>query len=55
MDVIRGLTTGDDYFEFHGDFCDIRPIKMTPVPTEPIPLLGRRSRRRGAATCRRSG
>ncbi|MBN0971099.1 TIGR03619 family F420-dependent LLM class oxidoreductase [Gordonia hongkongensis] len=38
MDIIRGLTTGE-YFEFHGEFYDIPKIKMTPAPTEPIPLL----------------
>ena len=38
MDIIRGLTTGD-YFEFHGEFYDIPKIKMTPAPTQPIPLL----------------
>lgn len=38
MDVIRGLTSGD-YFEFHGDFYDIPKIKMSPAPTEPVPLL----------------
>ncbi len=38
MDIIRGLTSGD-YFEFHGEFYDIPKIKMSPAPTEPIPLL----------------
>jgi probable F420-dependent oxidoreductase len=38
MDVIRGLTAGG-YFEFHGEFYDIPAIKISPVPTEPIPLL----------------
>lgn len=38
MDIIRGLTSGE-YFEFHGEFYDIPEIKMTPAPTEPIPLL----------------
>ncbi len=38
MDIIAGLTTGE-YFEFHGEFYDIPRIKMTPAPTEPIPLL----------------
>ena len=38
IEIIRGLTTGD-YFEFHGEFYDIPRIKMTPAPTEPIPLL----------------
>jgi alkanesulfonate monooxygenase SsuD/methylene tetrahydromethanopterin reductase-like flavin-dependent oxidoreductase (luciferase family) len=38
IDIIRGLTTGD-YFEYHGDFYDIPKTKMTPAPTEPIPIL----------------
>lgn len=38
IDVIRGLTTGD-YFEYHGEFYDIPKTKMTPAPTEPIPIL----------------
>jgi probable F420-dependent oxidoreductase len=38
MDIIRGLTAGG-YFEFHGEFYDIPAIKISPVPTEPIPLL----------------
>ncbi|MCV7227727.1 LLM class flavin-dependent oxidoreductase [Mycolicibacterium komossense] len=38
IDVIRGLTSGD-YFEYHGEFYDIPKTKMTPAPTEPIPIL----------------
>jgi alkanesulfonate monooxygenase SsuD/methylene tetrahydromethanopterin reductase-like flavin-dependent oxidoreductase (luciferase family) len=38
IDIIRGLTSGD-YFEYHGEFFDIPKIKMTPAPTEPIPIL----------------
>jgi len=38
MDIVRGLTNGG-YFEFHGEFYDIPAIKMSPAPTEPIPLL----------------
>jgi alkanesulfonate monooxygenase SsuD/methylene tetrahydromethanopterin reductase-like flavin-dependent oxidoreductase (luciferase family) len=38
MDVVRGLTAGG-YFSFHGQFYDIPEIKISPVPTEPIPLL----------------
>ena len=34
----KGLTTGD-YFEFHGEFYDIPKTKMTPAPTQPIPIL----------------
>jgi probable F420-dependent oxidoreductase len=38
MDIVRGLTKGG-YFEFHGEFYDIQSIKISPTPTEPIPLL----------------
>lgn len=38
IDVMRGLWTGD-YFEYHGDFYDLPAVKITPAPTEPIPLL----------------
>ncbi|MFI6317746.1 TIGR03619 family F420-dependent LLM class oxidoreductase [Nonomuraea sp. NPDC050556] len=36
--VLRGLT-GGGYFEHHGDFYDLPPVKMAPIPTEPIPIL----------------
>jgi hypothetical protein len=39
MDIIRGLTSTEDYFEFHGEFYDIPPVKMRPQPPTPIPLL----------------
>jgi probable F420-dependent oxidoreductase len=38
IEIIRGLTTGD-YFEFHGEFYDIPKTKMTPAPSQPIPIL----------------
>ncbi len=38
IEIIRGLTTGD-YFEFHGEFYDIPKTKMTPAPSEPLPIL----------------
>jgi alkanesulfonate monooxygenase SsuD/methylene tetrahydromethanopterin reductase-like flavin-dependent oxidoreductase (luciferase family) len=38
IEIIRGLTTGD-YFEFHGEFYDIPKTKMTPAPTQPMPIL----------------
>jgi probable F420-dependent oxidoreductase len=38
MDILRGLTTGD-YFEYHGEFFDIEPLKQCPGATEPVPLL----------------
>jgi len=38
IEIIRGLTSGD-YFEFHGEFYDIPKTKMSPAPTQPIPIL----------------
>jgi probable F420-dependent oxidoreductase len=38
MEIVRGLTAGG-YFEFCGEFYDIPPIKISPTPSEPIPLL----------------
>lgn len=38
IDVVRGLTSGG-YFEYHGEFYDIAKTKMTPAPSEPIPIL----------------
>lgn len=38
IDILRGLTTGE-YFEYHGEFYDIEPLKQCPAPTEPIPIL----------------
>jgi len=38
IEIVRGLCTGD-YFEYHGEFYDIPRIKLTPAPTEPIPIL----------------
>jgi alkanesulfonate monooxygenase SsuD/methylene tetrahydromethanopterin reductase-like flavin-dependent oxidoreductase (luciferase family) len=38
IEIIRGLTTGE-YFEFHGEFYDIPKTKMTPAPSQPIPIL----------------
>ena len=36
--VIRGLSAGG-YFEYHGKIFDLAPVKIAPVPTEPIPIL----------------
>ncbi len=36
--VIRGLSAGG-YFSFHGEIFNIPNIKLSPVPTEPIPIL----------------
>jgi probable F420-dependent oxidoreductase len=38
ISVIRGLLAGG-YFEFHGRIFDIEPVKMTPVPGVPVPIL----------------
>ncbi|MFR9749949.1 TIGR03619 family F420-dependent LLM class oxidoreductase [Nocardia sp. 004] len=38
IDIVRGLMNGG-YFEYHGKFYDIPPIKISPVPTEPVPIL----------------
>lgn len=36
--VLRGLVAGG-YFEYHGELYDLPPIKLSPVPTEPVPIL----------------
>ncbi|HMT44018.1 MAG TPA: LLM class flavin-dependent oxidoreductase [Chakrabartia sp.] len=36
--IVKGLGTGD-YFEFHGEFFDLPPVKLNPVPTKPLPIL----------------
>jgi probable F420-dependent oxidoreductase len=36
--IIRGLAAGG-YFEHHGEVFDFQPIKIAPVPGEPIPIL----------------
>ncbi|MGK8557160.1 TIGR03619 family F420-dependent LLM class oxidoreductase [Nocardia gipuzkoensis] len=38
IDIVRGLSAGG-YFDYHGEFYDIAPIKISPVPTEPVPIL----------------
>ncbi len=38
IDILRGLMSGE-YFEFHGEFYDISATKMTPAPSQPVPLL----------------
>jgi probable F420-dependent oxidoreductase len=37
--IIRGLSAGDGYFEYHGEIFDVPPIKIAPVPTQPLPVL----------------
>jgi len=36
--IVRGLTNGG-YFGFEGEFYKLRPVKINPVPTKPIPIL----------------
>ncbi len=36
--VVAGLSAGG-YFEFHGTAYDLPPVKISPVPTEPLPIL----------------
>ena len=36
--ILRGLAAGG-YFEHHGKSFDLPPVKIAPVPTEPIPVL----------------
>jgi probable F420-dependent oxidoreductase len=36
--VLRGLSAGG-YFEYHGEIFDLPPVKIAPVPGEPIPVL----------------
>lgn len=38
IDIVRGLTNGG-YFQYHGEVYDLPPVKMTPAPTKPIPIL----------------
>jgi probable F420-dependent oxidoreductase len=38
VDIVRGLSAGG-YFEYHGEVFDLPSVKMTPTPTEPIPIL----------------
>ena len=51
--IVRGLTAGG-YFEFHGEIFDVPAIKMSPVPTRPVPILvgghGEAALRRAAAS-----
>jgi probable F420-dependent oxidoreductase len=36
--IIRGLSAGG-YFEYHGEIFDFAPVKIAPVPGEPLPIL----------------
>ncbi len=38
VDIVRGLSAGG-YFEYHGEVFDLPPVKMSPTPTAPLPIL----------------
>lgn len=38
MEVLRGVMSGE-FYEFHGEIYDVASMKMSPVPSTPIPLL----------------
>lgn len=38
IEIIRGLA-GGDYYEFHGEYFDLEPIRICPAPTTPVPIL----------------
>ena len=38
IDIVRGLCAGG-YFEYHGEFYDLDPVKLNPIPTKPLPIL----------------
>lgn len=38
IEIIRGALRGD-YFEFHSENYDFGPMKMNPVPDQPVPIL----------------
>jgi probable F420-dependent oxidoreductase len=38
IEILRGLAAGG-YFEFHGKTLDLPPVKIAPVPAEPVPVL----------------
>ena len=38
VDIVRGLSAGG-YFEYHGEVYDLPPVKISPTPTRPLPIL----------------
>jgi alkanesulfonate monooxygenase SsuD/methylene tetrahydromethanopterin reductase-like flavin-dependent oxidoreductase (luciferase family) len=38
IDIVRGLSAGG-YFEYHGEIYDLPPIKITPTPSRPLPIM----------------
>lgn len=38
LEIVRGLCAGG-YYEFHGEFYDIPPVKLNPVPGKSLPIF----------------
>ncbi|MGH9080945.1 MAG: LLM class flavin-dependent oxidoreductase [Acidimicrobiales bacterium] len=38
VDIVRGLSAGG-YFEYHGSVYDLPPVKISPTPDVPLPIL----------------
>ena len=38
LEIVRGLCAGG-YFEYKGEFYDLPPVKLNPVPTKQMPIL----------------
>ncbi len=38
VDIVRGLSAGG-YFEYHGQVYDLPPVKISPTPSKPLPIL----------------
>lgn len=38
LDIVKGLSAGG-YFEYHGEVYDLPSVKITPTPTERLPIL----------------
>lgn len=38
LEIIRGVSTGE-YFGYHGEYYDFAPVKLSPVPSAPIPII----------------
>ncbi len=36
--IVQGLSAGG-YFEYHGEVYDLPPVKISPTPSEPLPIL----------------
>ena len=38
IDIVRGLSAGG-WFEYHGEVYDLPPVKISPTPSRPLPIL----------------